>query len=111
MTLGELLEAIDTQVRAASLKAHADTVKGLAVLEPAVFGKTEIPGTALMPREVLEASTVKMEFELWMHDDGVSLSKKFFGSGARTKVSVEWRTTQTPEALSLVRTKSETQVK
>ena len=110
--LGDLLAEIDAQVREAAVHAHDAVLKKIAKTEPLTLGEIEIPREALLPRDVLELDKAALEFDLYMRDNGVSLSRGFRLScgGTKATVKMEWKSVPAPEVTSLVRTKCETKI-
>lgn len=106
--LGDLISAIDSEMRAASVRAHNRTVQLLSQMEAAQIGGVEVHPASLIPREVLGSRRVALEFELTMRDNGVSLSRAHrFGVGSGARVKMEWEADEAPEATALVRTSAE----
>ena len=107
--LGKLVAAIDSQIRLATIKAHADAIKAIAELQDVSFGDFTIPARALAPRELFEASSIALEFTLRLRDDSASLSTGKVRRG-NAKLSIQWKATPAPEAAALVRVKAEATV-
>ena len=103
-TLGAIVNAIDTQIRTAVIDAHQSTAVAIAQQAP-VPG---MPEGSTMPRDTLQPTRVTLDFSLYISDDGATFAR--CRGGVRSELRMEWHTTAIPEALSLVRTRAESNV-
>lgn len=102
--LGRYLAAIDTEVRVGAVHAHSAMVAAMARIQPHKIGGVEIPKEAMLPREVMGPRRHKLEFTL-----NVTEKRARFGGvcGAPVKVTMEWESMGSPEALALTRVEAE----
>ena len=110
--LEALLESIDSQVRVAAVRAHTAVLMELAKTKAAKIVDVEIPANALIPDKLMREERIGMKFDVWLRDNGVSLTRGFlFGSsGTKATIEMEWVAAPAPEATSLVRTKAESKL-
>ena len=108
-SLTDLIEGIDTAVRVGAARAHCNVLEELAKIKPVKIGDVELPAASLMPRDLFQSKALKMEFDVWLTNDGVSLEKRRrpCAGGSKGKLVIEWEAVLAPEATALVRTKAE----
>ncbi len=106
MKLGDIIQAIDTEVRTATVQAHQHL---LQVIEgaPLKVADTELSAASLMPREVQHAKRITLDLTVYLKDGAASLERHLWGGGSPAKLRLEWEATECPEALSRVRVKEE----
>ena len=109
-SLGNLLAAIDSQVRIAALRAHCSVVKEMERVESAKVASQEIPPDALLPRDVLATKRIAMKLDVFMRDDRVSLTRGCIGGGTPATIEIEWEAQPAPEATALIRTRAEARI-
>ena len=106
--LGELLAAMDYQVRQSALRAHCALLEDVAKIQSLTIGDVTIPREALLPADLHKMTKIAFEFEVFLRNNGASLSKTIFKGGTSAKICMEWEAAPAPEATALVRTKAET---
>lgn len=106
-SLGSLVANIDGQIRRAGIKAHAAALVEAAKTGPLTVGGVEIDGSALVPRDLLEARRLSLDLNIVVSDDRVSLRKPGICGGNVGTLKIEWEAVAAPEATALVRTKAE----
>ncbi len=105
--LKDFLQALDDAVGALNHTADNPMIESLnesTIGEDIQIGPLELPRESLAPREILAASNVKLRIPARMRKD---TSIKLNPICANGIFEIEWCTTESPEAVSLVRTDAE----
>lgn len=106
--LGDLLTAIDGQVRESALRAHLHVIDILEKTPDAQIGQVPLRRETLLPREVMTPRRLRFKVDMTLRDNGASLSRAHrLGCGVRAEVEYEWCADDAPESTAIVRTAAE----
>ena len=108
----ELLEALDTSVRIASINAYQAALTRLATGPSLTLSGIKLPWESLLPRETLQPTRIALSLPLSFTRRSVSLSPTsgIFHQRQRATLRIAWKRTLAPEGSSLVRTKAELEI-